>query len=129
MVVSAFRNVKYNRMPANERKRTEIVKQLLLVNSAATVVAVIFSFANFGSGSLSRREFASSFVYSNCIGTLILASIFYLSPRWNKNLSIVRLAKVFVSIFFATIAGVLSARLILSFIFPSLSYDGLIPSR
>lgn len=113
-------------MPTIERKWIQLLKQLVLVNSAATVVAVIFNVANFGPGILSVQEFASSFVYSNCIGTLILVCIFYLSPRWDKNLTVIRLIKVFVSIFIATFIGVLTARFVLSFIFPALGSRSLI---
>jgi sensor histidine kinase YesM len=114
-------------MLINERKWIDILKQLILINLAATVIAIIFNVSSFGLGVLSLQEYVSSFVYSNCIGTLILIVIFYLSPRWNNNLTIVRLTKVFVSIFIATFWGVIAARFILSFIFPSLGERNLIP--
>lgn len=114
-------------MPPSERKWLGLLKQLLLVNSAATVAAVTFNVTSFGLGAFSKEEFVSSFVYSNCIGTLICAVIVYLSPRWNENLVVVRFAKVFVSIFVATFVGVVAARLILSFIFPTLGNQTLIP--
>jgi sensor histidine kinase YesM len=110
-----------------EQKWIEIFKQLILINLAATVVAIIFNIASFGLGILSLQEFVSAFVYSNCIGTLILSVISYLSPRWDKNLIAVRLTKVFVSIFIATFFGVVAARFILSFIFPALGVRNIIP--
>lgn len=115
-------------MPIIERKWIQLIRQLILVNSAATVVAVIFNVANFGLGVISFQEFASAFVYSNCIGTLILTVIFYLSPRWDDNLTFVRLAKAFVSIFFATFVGVFAARFILNIISPTLYNRNWIPS-
>ncbi len=110
----------------NERTRGEILRQILIVNLAATVISLIFTVTGFGV--LSVQEFVSSFVYSNCIGTLISVVIFYLSPQWDKNLTVIRFAKVFVSIFIATLFGVLAARLILSVILPTLGNQSLIPN-
>ncbi len=114
-------------MATNNRKLIEFLKQCLLLNSAATVIAIIFNVAAFGRRTFSLEEIFSSFVYSNCIGLLILAVIFYLSPRWNKNLTIIRLAKMFVSIFIMTFIGVVTARFILSVIHPEFARRSLIP--
>lgn len=114
-------------MTTYSRKWIEFLKQCLLLNSAATVIAITFNVVTFGRRSFSLEEVLSSFVYSNCIGTLILSIIFFLSPRWNKNLTIVRLAKVFVSIFIMTLVGVILARFILSIIHPEYARQNLIP--
>lgn len=105
----------------------EIFKQLLIVNSAATVAALIFNVANFGLGILSVQEVAASFLYSNCIGSMISIVVFHLAPRWEKNLSLVRLAKVFVSILAASFVGIIAARLLLVIVFPKFGAENLIP--
>lgn len=111
----------------NDRSWREIFKQILIVNSAATVAALIFNVAGFGLGILSVQEFVSSFLYSNCIGTMISIAVFYFAPGWETNRIIVRLAKVFVAILAATFAGVIAARLILAIIFPAFGAQNVIP--
>ena len=81
---------------ANERTWREIFKQLLIVNSAATVAALIFNVANFGLGVLSVQEVVSSFLYSNCIGSMISIVVFQLAPGWEKDLGVVSIAKFLV---------------------------------
>ena len=114
-------------MLANTHSWRFILKQCLLENLSATVVAQAFNFASFGSRTFTVSQFIESFVYSNCIGTLISIVIFFISPRWNKDSAVFRLAKVFVSIFVATFVGVTLARLILALIFPELAKQNLIP--
>lgn len=86
---------------------------------------------NASSGSLERtfslENIVSAFVYSNCISTLICVVLVYFSPKWSKNSLLVRLLIVAVTIFAGTFLGVISARFILSLIFPHLTSQGLIP--
>jgi len=114
-------------MTAEKRNLTQLLRQLLLVNSAATVTAIIFNVSNLGVGILSLQEFVSSFLYSNCIGTFISVVVFYASPQWEKNLTAVRYAKVFISIFIATFLGVITARFLLVIIFPAFGAQNLVP--
>lgn len=114
-------------MTARERTWSEIFKQVLIVNSAATAAALIFNVSKFGFGVLSLQEFISSFLYSNCIGAMISIVVFLLAPRWETNQILLRLAKVLVSISAATFVGVLAARLILVIIFPAFGAQNLIP--
>ena len=105
----------------------KIFWQVLLMNLSATVIAIGFNVASYGPRTFSLEEFVSSFTYSNCIGTLICFVIFYLSPRWNKNPEIIRLVKVFISIFIATFIGVILARLILAVFIPAFAKQTLLP--
>jgi len=105
-----------------------LLKQCFLINLAATVVAVAFNISSFGLKSFSLQEIVSSFVYSNCIGTLICFSILFFNDFWENNSTVIRLAKVSLAIFTATFFGVTIARLVLSLIFPNLARQGIIPS-
>lgn len=111
----------------NERTWREILKQLLIVNSAATVAALIFNVSGFGFGIISVQEVVSSFLYSNCIGSMISIVVFQLAPRWETNLLGARLAKVFISILAASFVGVIAARLLLVIIFPAFGAENLMP--
>lgn len=116
-------------MPTNKQNWRELLRHCLLINLAATVVAIAFNATTSGLQTIfSPQWIVSSFVYSNCIGTLISFVIFYFAPRWNKNSAVIRLSKVSLSIFVATFIGVTIAGLILSIIFPPLAKQGLIPS-
>lgn len=115
-------------MPIVNQNWREMLKQCFYVNLAATFVAIVFYTAVDGLGSIfSVEHIVSSFVYSNCIGTLSSIVIFYVSPRWIENPSLVRLTKVSLSIFLATFVGVTLARTILGVIFPVLAIQGLLP--
>lgn len=114
-------------MPTEKKSWTEILKQLLLMNMAATVVASIFNVANYGIRTVSVTEFITTFAYSNCIGSLVSLVIYGLAPRWNKNPAIVRFLKALVSFFIATFLGVIAARYILSFFFREFSGQPLMP--
>lgn len=115
-------------MPIENQNWRELLKQCFYVNLAATLIAILFYAAADGLESVfSVEHTVSSFVYSNCIGTLSSIVIFYVSPQWTDDPTIFRLGKVSISIFLATIIGVIIARLILGIIFPGLSKQGLIP--
>lgn len=116
----------------DEQNRTgEIYRFISLVfpvNLAATAVAIAFDASGRGLGrAFSLENIVSSFTYSNCIGTLICIVLIYFSPRWSKNSLFVRLLKVTITIFAGTFLGVISARFIVSLIFPHLADQGLIP--
>lgn len=104
-----------------------MIWQIILINLSATIISVGFNVATYGLRTFTLEEFVSSFTYSNSIGILICFVIFYLSPRWSKNLEIVRLIKVFASIFVATFIGVILARLILAVFFPAFAKQTLLP--
>lgn len=115
-------------MPKENQNWRETLKQCFYVNVAATFVAIVLYTAVNGLGSVfSVEHIASSFVYSNCIGTLSSIVIFYISPRWAEDRSIVRLTKVSLSIFLATFIGVTVARSILGIMFPVLAKQDLLP--
>lgn len=114
-------------MPTERKTWIEILKQLLLMNMAATVVASIFNVANYGIRTVSVTEFTTTFAYSNCIGSLVSLVIYGLAPRWNKNPAIIRFLKALVSFFIATFLGVISARYILSFFFREFASQTLMP--
>lgn len=114
-------------MSSEKKTWTEILKQLLLMNMAATIVASIFNVANYGIRTVSVTEFITTFAYSNCIGSFISLVIYGLAPRWNKNPVVFRFAKALVSFFIATFLGVIFARFILSFFFREFSAQPLMP--
>lgn len=114
-------------MPFAKTIFPKIIWHVLLINLSATIISIGFNVATYGLRTLTLEEFVSSFAYSNCIGTLICFVIFYLSPRWNKNLELIRLIKVFLAIFIATFAGVILARLILAVFFPVFAKQTLLP--
>lgn len=114
-------------MPIAKFNFPKVIWQVILMNLSATIIAVGFNVATYGLRTLTLEEFVSSFTYSNCIGTLICFVIFYISPRWNKNPKIVRLTKVFLSIFVATYLGVILARLILAVFIPVFAKQTLLP--
>jgi len=115
-------------MPIENQNWRELLKQCFCINLAATFIAILFYSAVDGLESVfSVEHIVSSFVYSNSIGTLSSIVIFCIAPQWTDNPTIVRLGKVSISIFLATIIGVIIARLILGDIFPGLSKQGLFP--
>lgn len=116
-------------MQIKDRSVKELVKNCFLVNTAASVVAASINVAVTGLNAIFLFEyFVFAFVYANFIGTLISFVIFYISPSWQDDLTLVRLVKLFVSMLAATVAGILLARLILAMVFVRISKDGVIPS-
>ncbi len=116
-------------MKTRTHNRLAFFGQCLLINLAATVVAIAFNATNYGLQIFaSPRYIISAFVYSNCIGTLISVVIFFISPHWIKNPTIIRFAKVFISIFVATFIGVTFAGIILNSIFQESAIQTIIPT-
>lgn len=98
------------------------------LNLAATAVSIAFDVSSQRLASaFSLENIVTSFTYSNCIGTLICIVFIFFSPQWSRNSLFIRLLKVISTIFAGTFLGVISARFILSFIFPHLGSRNLIP--
>jgi sensor histidine kinase YesM len=101
--------------PARKQEFLKIAGQILLVNLAATIVAIFLSgFPMDLQRTLSLKNLLSSFVYSNCIGTLIGLAVVFGVPRFLGDSTLVRFIKIPTIIFIATIIGVTIAETILS---------------
>lgn len=115
-------------MPDYKINYGKLAVQLIFVNTSSAIVAIIFTASGEGlQRAFSVENLATSFVYGNCIGTLICLTILFLSNFCNRSSTIIRLAKVSLAIFIATFCGVTIARLILSFFFANLAASGVIP--
>src|SRR5918997_3720485 len=113
--------------PARKQEFYKIAGQILLVNLAATVVAILLSGLPMGlQRSFSLKNILSSFVYSNCIGTLIGITVVFGVPRFFGDSALVRFIKITTVIFTATIIGVTFAETILSILGFS-SWDKVFP--
>lgn len=106
----------------------KLALQLVTVNTSSAIMAIVFTASSTSlKNALSAETVATSFVYGNCIGTLICLAIVFLNNFWNRGSAILRLAKVSLAIFAATFFGVAIARIILSLFFPRLAANGIIP--
>ena len=120
---------KIDKMTARKLNYGKLAVNLILLNASSAVVAVIFSASSSGLKRVfSAENLVSTFVFANCIGTLICSAILFLDNFWNRSSTIIRLAKVSLVISVATFLGVTSARFLLSLIFPSYIASGIIPS-
>lgn len=104
-------------VPARKRQFYKIAGQTLLINLAATVVAVGLRVYPAGwQNAFSLDNILSSFVYANCVGTLIAITIVFGVPRSLGDSAFVRFVRVTPIIFAATLIGVTIAEIILGVI-------------
>jgi len=103
--------------PAQKHQFYNIAGQTLLVNLAATVVAIGLSVYPAGwQNAFTLSNILSSFVYANCIGTLIGITVVFGVPRFLGDSAFVRFIRITPVIFIATLIGVTIAETILSLI-------------
>ena len=100
---------------ARKQQFYKIAGQTLLVNQAATVVAIGLSVYPAGwQNAFTLQNLLSSFVYANCIGTLIGLTVVFGVPRFLGDSAFVRFVRITPVIFVATLFGATVAEAILS---------------
>lgn len=95
----------------------KIAGEIMLVNFIASIAAIGLSVYPAGwQNAFALNNILSSFIYANCIGTLIGITVTFGVPRFLGNSAFVRFIRLTPIIFVATLIGVTIAETILSVI-------------
>ena len=98
---------------ADGKNILKIAGRFFLLNCAATLVVVSIRAAGDWSAALAFKTVFSSFVYSNCIGSLTGCAVIFGVPAWRENKPFFRFVFLTAAILAATSLGIATASVLL----------------